>query len=112
MKKTIFGKEDVGDNHHNSPPNEQSVETMEVSSSNLVVAEPDGLDWLNKDLPDLSTVSHHQFDLELEFDIKWYLDILADEATGVSITTFASAITTSKVDGTGSASTFIPEPSE
>ena len=62
MKKTIFGKEDVGDNHHNSLPNEQSVKTVEVSSSNLVVAEPNGLDWLNEDLPDLSTVSHHQFD--------------------------------------------------
>ena len=73
MKKTIFGKEDVSDNHHDSPPNEQSVETNEVSSSNLVVAELDGLDWLNEDLPDLSTVSYHQFDLELDFDIKRYI---------------------------------------
>ena len=85
---------------------------MEVSSSNLVVAEPGGLDWLNEDIPDFSTVSLHQLDLELDFDIKQYLDILADEATGVSITTSASATTTSKVDRTGSASTVIPEPSE
>jgi hypothetical protein len=68
---------------------------------------------LQDDLPDLSTVSHYKFDLELEFDIKWYLDILADEASGTVQFTSISSLPASNpmVDKTGNASTVAPEAS-
>jgi len=56
----------------------------ELDSGPAAVATMDpegGLDWLDEGLPDLSSVSHHHFDLAKEFVISRYLDILADEVT-------------------------------
>ncbi|KAJ7806364.1 hypothetical protein B0H13DRAFT_1612896, partial [Mycena leptocephala] len=44
----------------------------------------DGLSWLDGGLPDLRSTSNRQFDLAAEFDIRQYLDILADSVEGAS----------------------------
>jgi len=36
------------------------------------------LKWLDEGLPDLSGYGHQEFDLALQFDIRRYIDILAD----------------------------------
>ncbi|KAJ6517019.1 hypothetical protein DFH09DRAFT_1431101 [Mycena vulgaris] len=42
----------------------------------------DGLNWLNEGLPDLRSTSSKHFDLAAEFDIQWYLHILANNIEG------------------------------
>ncbi|KAJ6524604.1 hypothetical protein DFH09DRAFT_872331, partial [Mycena vulgaris] len=37
-----------------------------------------GLNWLNEGLPDLRGTSSKHFDLAADFDIQWYLHILAN----------------------------------
>jgi hypothetical protein len=44
----------------------------------------DGLSWLDDGLPDFRNTSNRQFDLAAEFDIRQYLDILADSVEGAS----------------------------
>lgn len=77
------------------------------------VSDTDGLRWLDEELPNLSTASHYQFDLEQEFDVKRYLDILADEASGLRpvLATGPTISTTSKVDKSDNASTVAPDTS-
>jgi hypothetical protein len=56
----------------------------EVSDApELEPMEHDTLRWLDDGLPeDLSYAGHHAFDLETEFDVHHFLDILADEQAG------------------------------
>jgi len=82
MKRTIFG----GAASNNGKKSSLGLLDAELDSSSAAVAtmdsDPEGrLDWLDEGLPDLSSVSHHHFDLAKEFDITRYLDILADEVT-------------------------------
>ncbi|KAJ7930995.1 hypothetical protein B0H13DRAFT_1492888, partial [Mycena leptocephala] len=44
----------------------------------------DGPSWLDDGLPDLRNASNRQFDLAAEFDIRQYLDILADSVEDAS----------------------------
>ena len=81
-----------------------------VAPSEMVINESDGLEWLNEDL---STVSHFQFDLELEFDIKRYLDILTDEGSGSMVhSTTSIPASVPMVNKTGKASAAAPQASE
>jgi len=112
MKKTIFGAEGTEIMSANKPQETDGS----VSPSDMNVGDPDGLQWLDEELPDLSTVSHYQFDLEQEFDIKRYLDILADEVCGLHPVpaagpTSLSVSVSSKVDRSGNASTVAPDTS-
>jgi len=113
MKKTIFGKDNTtSDNDVASPPGN----LVSVSSSDMEVNDVEGLGWLNEELPNLSTASHHHFDLEQEFDIRRYLDILADEVSRPGPVRAAGpsgigTIPTSTVDKSGNASTVAPEAS-
>ncbi len=116
MKKTIFGSEATTITTQSSitPRNEPQASDDSVSPSDMNVSDPDGLRWLDEELPNLSTASHYQFDLEQEFDVKRYLDILADEANGlrpVPATGPTSISTTSKVDKSDNASTVAPDTS-
>jgi hypothetical protein len=81
----------------------------------MEVNDVDGLGWLDEEHPNLSTVSHHHFDLEQEFDIRRYLDILADEASRHGFVQAARlssiSMPTSMVDKGGNASTVAPEAS-
>ena len=120
MKKTIFGKNSTTSAQLPiTPGNEPQVPLATedtVSPSDMDINNPGGLAWLDGELPNLSTVSHYQFDLEQEFDIKRYLDILADEASGPRQAGPATgpasiSMSTSKVDKSGNASTVAPEAS-
>lgn len=49
--------------------------------------------WLDKnELPNLSSVNHHHFDIASEIDLSRYLDILAD-TTAAGITVATSCLT-------------------
>ncbi|KAL0952949.1 hypothetical protein HGRIS_014937 [Hohenbuehelia grisea] len=67
-------------------PEPTSSGTAESESAGSQLSAPDPEDsfklkWLDDGLPDLSHSEHGQFNLEQEFDIKRYLDILADSAS-------------------------------
>jgi hypothetical protein len=82
MKKTIFGNPIKASNNEKNSTLGQLDAAAELDSGSAAVAtmDPeDGLYWLDEGLPDLSSVSHHHFDLAKEFDISRYLNILADE---------------------------------
>ena len=130
MNKTIFGKDGMSNSEKSSVSTSSSIPNPEsqrsststttsdsqpedeaVAPSEMVINESNGLGWLNEDLPDLSTVSHYHFDLELEFDIKRYLDILADEANGAVQSTTSRPASTPTVHKTGNASTVAPQAS-
>jgi hypothetical protein len=101
-----------------TPDNEPQVALLDdsVSWSDMDVNDVDGLGWLNEELPNLSTVSHYSFDLEQEFDIRRYLDILADNASGSGPSQAVGpasigSMPTSMVDKSCNASTVAPEAS-
>ena len=81
MKRTIFGSP-----INNGKNSSLGLLDAELDSSSASIATTDSdlkgrLDWLDEGLPDLSSVSHHHFDLAKEFDISRYLNIFADEVT-------------------------------
>ncbi|KAF9527167.1 hypothetical protein CPB83DRAFT_856482 [Crepidotus variabilis] len=87
MKATLFsssreestsGKELENDNDGDGE-NRSQAETQDKHA----------LSWLDEGLPDLRTVKHHQIDLEAEFDIKRYLDILADSPSSSTTASLA-----------------------
>jgi uncharacterized phage infection (PIP) family protein YhgE len=70
MKKTIFG-EDTSTTSTQLSDNEPETVALAagdcVSPSDMDVNDTDGLGWLDGKLPNLSSVSHYQFDLKQEF---------------------------------------------
>ena len=75
----------------------------------MEVNDVDGLGWLNEELLNLLTASHHHFDLEQEFDIRRYVSqpgpVRAAGHSGIG------TIPTSTVDKSENASTVAPEAS-
>ena len=122
MKQTIFGKDSSALTSTPLPISDDEPQVAlatgePIPPSDMEVSDPNGLGWLDEELPNLSTVSHYQFDLEQEFDVRRYLDILADEASGptpVRVGSVTGSTSTSKVDksGNASASTVAPAASE
>ena len=116
MKKTIFGNPIKASNNEKGATILGQLE-LEGSSAVATMDPKDGLDWLDEGLPDLSSVSHHHFDLAKEFNISRYLNILADEVTidvpRRNIAPMASALSLpgSGVDKSSDASTVAPLPS-
>jgi hypothetical protein len=118
MKKTIFGKDSavsLTDSPENRSESHVALPDDFVSHSDMDVNDLDGLGWLDEELPNLSTVSHYHFDLEQEFDIRRYLDILADKTSGPGPVQAAGpasiGMPTSMVDKSCHASTVAPEAS-
>ena len=79
MKKTIFDNPIRRSNENNAPVLSHSQSDDVLEGSSIATTDPEGLDWLEEGLPDLSSVSHHHFNLAKEFNISRYLTILADE---------------------------------
>jgi hypothetical protein len=67
----------MSDNESNTPILTQTDDVLEGSS--IATTDHEGSDWLEEDLPDLSSVSHHHFNLE--FNISCYLTILSAKVT-------------------------------
>jgi hypothetical protein len=119
MKKTIFGNPIRTSNEIENDASilERLDAELQVEESPLAATDP-AEDWLDEGIPDLSSVSHHYFDLAKEFDISRYLDILADEVNyevparrNVSSIASTSAQPRNGVDRSIDASTVAPLPS-
>ena len=116
MKKTIFGDPIRASTNEKSTPILEQLDAEPEGLSAVATMDPkEGSDWLDEGLPDLSSVSHHHFDLAKEFDIHRYLDVLADEvasdAPRRNIAPMASALPSvprSGVDKSNDASTVTP----
>jgi hypothetical protein len=64
-----------------NPVGEDSESEGKNSEMNTPSDPEDPLKWLDDSLPDLSGYNRQEFDLALQFDIRRYVDILADSVS-------------------------------